>query len=150
MSDTFSNLYLRIEDFPKNFIKVVALFCLPGISIVNLRYYFYFEVMKLKFTFYLKLVTQGIWKRFFLNKKFLENRGFLISYTILFVSEEFFCAILSFFYKELFRHIETKIKWDHLKALKGSSGFLVANFDRTSYNFFKFILNNRKEKEVQN
>ena len=29
LSDTFSNLYLRLDDFPKNDVKVVVLFCLP-------------------------------------------------------------------------------------------------------------------------
>ena len=37
LSNRFPNLYLRLDNFPKNDAKVVVLFCFPDISIVNLR-----------------------------------------------------------------------------------------------------------------
>ena len=37
LSNIFSNLYSRLDDFPKNDVKIVVLFWPPGLSIVNLR-----------------------------------------------------------------------------------------------------------------
>ena len=37
LSNNFPSLYLKLDNFPKNYAKVVVLFCPPEISNVNLR-----------------------------------------------------------------------------------------------------------------
>ena len=38
--NTFPSLYLRLDDFPKNYVKDVVLFCLPGKSLLKKKHIF--------------------------------------------------------------------------------------------------------------
>ena len=62
LSNNFPSLYLRLDNFPKNYVKVGSLFCPPGISIVDLRYlskfifvYLISSVKSLHFCYYLSI-----------------------------------------------------------------------------------------------
>ena len=44
LSDHFPSLYLRRDNFPKNYAKVVVLLCPYEISIANLRYHIFFNL----------------------------------------------------------------------------------------------------------
>ena len=74
LSNTFFNLYLRPDDFPKNYVKFVALFCPPGISIVNLRYSFVVEqnFLSIYFFFFRNRMTLNSSQAFYL---LVEDKG---------------------------------------------------------------------------